>query len=119
MTEYLTLEDVPSVIDDLGVGPVRNVGLLDSAVHRPRVSVFGRDTYPGMAPRLPSCWNPSSPTTPSSMGTRRLGWLAVVEFYGLDDITLDAPDDEAGLITALASGTLDHGWAALRLAPWH
>lgn len=47
MTEYLTLEDVLSLVEDLGVGPVRDIGLLDSAVHRPRVSVFGRDAYPG------------------------------------------------------------------------
>ena len=48
MTEYLTLEDVLSLVEDLGVGPVRDIGLLDSAVHRPRVSVFGRDAYPSL-----------------------------------------------------------------------
>ena len=48
MIEYLTLEDVLSLVEDLGVGPVRDIGLLDSAVHRPRVSVFGRDAYPGL-----------------------------------------------------------------------
>ena len=29
MTQYLTLEDVLFLIDDLGVGPVRDIGLLD------------------------------------------------------------------------------------------
>ena len=48
MIEYLTVEDVLSLVEDLGVGPVRDIGLLDSAVHRPRVSVFGRDAYPGL-----------------------------------------------------------------------
>src|SRR5690554_5861648 len=37
--EYLTLEDILSLVEDLGVGPIGDIGLLDSAVHRPRVSV--------------------------------------------------------------------------------
>lgn len=45
MTDHLTLEDALALIDDLGVGPVRDLGLLDSAIHRPRVSVFGREAY--------------------------------------------------------------------------
>ena len=28
-------------------------------------------------------------------GNKRLGWLATVVFYGLNDVTLDAPDDDA------------------------
>ena len=48
MIEYLALEDVLTLIDDLGVGPVRDVGLLDSAVHRPQASVFGVDAYPNI-----------------------------------------------------------------------
>ncbi|NMD45497.1 MAG: alcohol dehydrogenase, partial [Propionibacterium sp.] len=46
--EYLALEDVLNLIEDLGVGPIRDVGLLDSAVHRPQASVFGEDAYPGL-----------------------------------------------------------------------
>ncbi|WP_245920895.1 hypothetical protein [Brachybacterium timonense] len=41
MTEYLTTEDVLTLIGDLGVGPVRDLGLLDSAVHRPSVTLCG------------------------------------------------------------------------------
>lgn len=41
MTEYLTKEDVLTLISDLGVGPVRDLGLLDSAVHRPSVTLCG------------------------------------------------------------------------------
>ena len=36
VTSYLTLEDLLALADDLGVGPVRDVGLLESAVHRHR-----------------------------------------------------------------------------------
>ena len=37
-----------ALVSDLGVGPIRVVGLLDSATHRPAVTVFGRDTYPDL-----------------------------------------------------------------------
>jgi hypothetical protein len=46
--EYLTLDDVLALIDDLGVGPIRDIGLLDSAVHRPQVTVYGDDAYPDL-----------------------------------------------------------------------
>ena len=48
MLEYLTLEDVLSLAEDLEVGPVRDIGLVDSAAHRPRVSAFGKDAFPGL-----------------------------------------------------------------------
>jgi death-on-curing protein len=41
--EYLTLEDLPALADDLGVPKVRDLGLLDSAAHRLRCSLMGRD----------------------------------------------------------------------------
>ena len=44
MINYLTLEDILALIGDLGVGPVRDIGLLDSAAHRPSVTIFGRAT---------------------------------------------------------------------------
>ena len=57
MIEYLTLEDVLALIDDLKVGPIRDVGLLDSAVHRPQATVFGVDAYRRSTRRLPCCWS--------------------------------------------------------------
>lgn len=45
MVEYLTLEDALSLIEGLAVGPVRDLGLLDSALHRPATMLWGRDAY--------------------------------------------------------------------------
>ncbi len=41
MIEYLTLDDVLALVAVLGVGPIRDIGLLNLAVHRPHVTVFG------------------------------------------------------------------------------
>ena len=43
MIEYLTLDHALALVADLGAGPVRDIGLLDSAIHRPQVSMLGRD----------------------------------------------------------------------------
>ena len=42
---YLTLDDVVAVIQHLKVGPIRDLGLLGSAVNRPRASAVGEDAY--------------------------------------------------------------------------
>lgn len=118
--EYLTLEDVLSLIEDLRVGPVRDIGLLDSAVHRPQVSVFGEDAYPGIDDKAAVLLESLVRNHALVDGNKRIGWLATVVFYGLNGITLDAPDDDAyDLVIALASGTTTYQRAAELLATWH
>lgn len=120
MTEYLTLEDVLALIADLGVGPIRDIGLLDSAVHRPHVTVFGRDAYPDLDAKAAVLLESVVRNHALVDGNKRLGWLAVVVFYGLNDVNLDAPDDDAyDLVIALASGTTAYPDAAAKLASWH
>lgn len=120
MIEYLTLEDVLALTEDLGVGPVRDIGLLDSAAHRPRVSVFGRDAYPDIDTKAAALLESLIRNQALVDGNKRLGWLAVVVFYGLNDITLDAVDDDAhDLVIAIASGLTTYQEAASRLATWH
>lgn len=45
MVECLTLEDALSLIEDLAAGPLQDLGLLDSALHRPATALWGRDTH--------------------------------------------------------------------------
>ncbi|MBK8462058.1 MAG: type II toxin-antitoxin system death-on-curing family toxin [Nigerium sp.] len=120
MIEYLSLEDVLTLVDDLGVGPLRDIGLLDSAVHRPRVTVFGRDAYAGLDTKAAVLLESVVRNHALVDGNKRLGWLAVVVFYGLNDVVLDAPDDEAyDLVIAMASGAVSYEQAASLLAFWH
>ena len=44
-----SLEDLLGLVAVLGAGPVRDLGLLDSACHRPRSGIFGRQAYPTLA----------------------------------------------------------------------
>jgi len=118
--EYLTTEDLLALASDLGVGPVQDVGLLDSAAHRPSAGVLGREAYADIDAKAGALLESIVVNHPLVDGNKRLGWLAVVVFYGLNDLDLEAPDDDAyDLVIAVASGRADHHLAARHLARWH
>ena len=120
MIEYLTLDDVLALIADLGVGPIRDIGLLDSAVHRPQATVFGADAYPEIDQKAAVLLESLVRNHALIDGNKRIGWLATVVFYGLNNIELEAPDDDAyDLVIAIATGATSYQDAASHLAKWH
>jgi death-on-curing protein len=117
--EYLTLEDLLALADDLGVPKARDVGLLDSAAHRPRSSLMGQDAYGSLHEKAAVLLESIVRNDPLIDGNKRLGWMAAFVFYGLNGIDLDAPEDEAyDLVIALATGEVGYPDAAARLARW-
>ena len=56
MTRYLSVEQALRIARAAVGGPmhVQDVGLLESAVHRPRASVLGQDAYPNLLTKAPS-----------------------------------------------------------------
>ncbi|MDN5726263.1 MAG: type II toxin-antitoxin system death-on-curing family toxin [Propionibacteriales bacterium] len=120
MTTYLALEDLLALVDDLGVGPVRDVGLLDSAAHRPTARLWGHDAYRTIDQKAAALLESLVGNHSLVDGNKRLGWLAVVVFCGLNGITLEAPDDEAyDLVIAVASGALEGVDVGASLGRWH
>jgi death-on-curing protein len=118
--EYLTLEDLLGLIDDLGVGPIRDVGLLDSAIHRPQATVYGDEAYPDLDQKAAVLLESLVRNHALIDGNKRIGWLATVVFYGLNNIELEAPDDDAyDLVIAIASGKMAYPEVASHLAKWH
>ena len=59
-------------------------------MHRPRVTVFGRDAYSGLDTKAAVLLESVVRNHALVDGNKRLGWLAVVVFYGLYDVVLDA-----------------------------
>lgn len=117
--DYLTLEDLLGLVADLRVGPVRDVGLLDAAAHRPRASVFGRDAYPELDLKAAALLESIVRGHALVDGNKRLGWLATVVFYGLNGIDLDAPDDEAyDVVVGVAAGRIAMSDMAVALSRW-
>lgn len=119
MIEYLDLEDALILVHDLGIGPMRDVGLLDSSLHRPRASVFGEDAYPSIIGKAAVLLESIVRNHALVDGNKRLGWLATVVFLGLNGVVLNAPDDDAyEMVVALAAGTLTHQEAADLQGGW-
>lgn len=120
MITYLSLEDLLSLAGDLGVGPLRDLGLLDSAGHRPQTNLFGSDAYPSLDEKAAVLLESILRNHPLVDGNKRLGWLSLVVFYGLNGVRLDAPDDEAyDLVIALATSAIDYHAAAETLRSVH
>ena len=57
--------------------------------------------------RLLHCSTHSSETIPLVDGNKRLGWLAVVVFYGLNDVDRHAADDPAYELVMAVETTRD------------
>jgi death-on-curing protein len=106
--EHLRLEDLLELTRRLGAGPVRDVGLLDSAVARPRSSVFGADAYPTLELKAAALLHSVVNNHALVDGNKRLGWLACVVFLDLDDHETGLDDDGAfALVMAVAAGEQD------------
>lgn len=117
--EYLTLDDLLVLADDLGVSRVRDLGLLDAAAHRPRSSLMGQDAYPGLHVKAAVLLESIVRNNPLVDGNKRLGWMAVFVFYGLNGVDLDAPEDDAyDLVIGAAAGRLAYADVAESLSRW-
>ena len=120
MTVLLTAEDLLALASDLGVGPVRDFGLLDSAAHRPGAVLYGREAYPDLDRKAAALLDSIVGNHALVDGNKRLGWLAVVVFYGLNQVELDAPDDPAyELVMSIARRELSIDEIAVILTHWH
>jgi death-on-curing protein len=87
---------------------VRDVGLIDAAVHRPRASVLGQDAYPDLYSKAAALLHSLARGHPLVDGNKRLAWLATYVFCAKNDVELDPADDDAyDLMVAVAAGEID------------
>ena len=114
--EYLDLEDLLQLVRRLGIGPVRDVGLLDSAAARPRSSAFGEDAYPSISLKAAALLHSITINHALVDGNKRLAWLATTVFLDLHGRTPVLSDDEAfDLVWEVAGSSMDVEAIALRL----
>jgi death-on-curing protein len=110
VTRYLTVEQALRIARLAVCGPiqVRDVGLLEAAVHRPRASVLGQDAYPDLLTKAAALLHSLAGHHPLVDGNKRLAWLATYVFLAKNDVVLD-PDDDAAydLVVAVAAGAID------------
>ncbi len=107
-TEYLDLEDLLSMVRALRIGPVRDLGLLDSAAARPRASAFSEDAYPTIELKAAALLHSLARNHPLVDGNKRLSWLAVVVFLDLNGHQVSLGDEEAfRLVMDVASAEIE------------
>ena len=115
--EYFDLEDLLRMVRALDAGPVRDVGLLDSAAARPRASAFGEDAYPTLALKAAALLHSLARNHALVDGNKRLAWLATVVFLDLNASGTDLFDDDAfALVMDVSEGLLDVEQVATRLS---
>ncbi len=106
--EYLDLEDLFALIRALGVGPVRDLGLLDSACARPRATALGVEAYPDVAQKAAALLHSLARNHALIDGNKRIAWLATMVFLDINGRTVSL-DDEAAfrLVMDVSEGIVD------------
>ena len=107
-TEFLDLDDLLALAERLlgSPAPVRDVGLLGSAVARPQTSAFGEDAYPDVWTKAAALLQSIVKNHPLVDGNKRLGWLATAVFLELNGVEATAVgnDEVYELVVMIAAG---------------
>lgn len=117
--EFLDLDDLLELARRLlgDPPPVRDVGLLASAVTRPQTTVGGHDAYP-------SVWEKAAALLQSIVGNhalvdgnKRLGWLATAVFLEINEASVAhvSNDEVYELVMEVAASQLELGQIVVRL----
>jgi death-on-curing protein len=86
---------------------VRDVGLLESALARPRTTVMGTDAYPTLDLKAAALLDSVVNNYAFVDGNKRAGLVAVFVFYRLNGVDFDAPHEPLyELILSVADGSL-------------
>jgi len=108
-TIYLDLADVLALATKLlgDPPPIRDVGLLESAVARPRTIVFGVQAYETIWEKAAALLQSMVNNHALADGNKRLGWLATAVFLELNDIPISRASNDAvyELVLSVASGS--------------
>ena len=118
--EYLDIDDVLRLAQRLlgAPVPIRDLGLLGSAVARPQTTVGGRDAYPDLWTKAAAMLQSIVNNHALVDGNKRLGWLSTAVFLELNgiDITAAANDEVYDLVIDVASRQASIDDIATRLA---
>ena len=107
---YLTYADLLYVGQRAlgGDMPVRDEGLLESALARPRASAFGTDAYESLAEKVAALTHSLVRNHGLIDGNKRLGLAALIAFLGINGRRLTWSNDDAyAFIMDIASGRQD------------
>jgi len=115
--EFLTLEDAFDLIEVLKIGPIRDLGLLDSALARPRSSAFGHDAYATPELKASALLHSLINNHPLVDGNKRLAWISTMVFLRINGLESNLHNDIAyALILDIAGSSTELDEIARRLS---
>lgn len=121
MTEYLDLDDLLEIAREAVGGHVvvGDYGLLESALARPRASVFGQDAYPDLHLKAAALLHSVARIQALVDGNKRLAWTACRTFLAVNGQWIGASEDERfDFVIGVATGVLDLDEIAEQLRIW-
>ena len=106
---FLALPELLRIAErTLGDYAVRDYGLLEAALARPRAIAFGKDAYPGLDAKAAALLHSIARNHALIDGNKRLALAALIAFYGLNGRRLTLTNDGAyELVMSVAAGQLD------------
>lgn len=109
--EFVDLDDLIDLARAL-IGdppPIRDIGLLGSAVARPQTTVSGEDAYPDLFTKAAALLHSIVNNHALVDGNKRLGWLATAVFLDLNgvSVTVISNDDVYDLVIDVAANRAD------------
>ena len=105
MTQFLELEDAIELVARAGFY-VKDLGLLDSALARPKTTLFGEDAYPELELKAAALVHSVIKNHPMVDGNKRTSWFLVNAFLYINDQYLEMTTEE-GLEFTLGLATDD------------
>lgn len=111
MTEiyYPTLADAITINREFTGLAVRDVGLLDSALGRPKSSAFGHDAYPDLWSKAAALLHSVIRNHPFLEANKRTATALALQFLTYNSIDARDPDHEAMIGIAVAVANSDIG----------
>jgi len=107
MTEYLDLDDLLEIAHEAVSRQVvvGDYGLLESALARPRASVFGEDAYPDLHLKAAALLHSLARNHALVDGNKRLAWTACRTLMAINGQWIGAPeDDRFDFVISVATG---------------
>ncbi len=107
--DYLELVDLlqlgKEIIEDFRVS---DLGLLESALARPKTTVFGEDAYPTFPEKVATLLHSISSNHALIDGNKRLAWSSARLFCLMNGCDIKMSEDEAyQMVMGVASGEID------------
>jgi death-on-curing protein len=98
---------------------VRDLGLLDSAAHRPQATVLGVKAYETLWLKSAALMESIIRNRPLAEGNWRLGWVAAVTLCDINGWWIEADEDAAlGLVRKVDRGAIEIAALASNLESW-